>query len=177
MTYGLTVRPEYIDKGIDLVSAREIHKGYVAYDEAPKISEEDFAKLSEKGKPQKFDILFSKTGSIGHCALVEDDRSFAITQNAARIGLKLDLINPIWLLYYLRMDFIQDWCKGHAKGNAVKDFQLQDMKIIPLFDCPMELQKQFADFVHQIHKLKLQVKKSLDETQVLFDSLMQQYFG
>ena len=75
------------------------------------------------------------------------------------------------------MDFIQDWCKGHAKGNAVKDFQLQDMKIIPLFDCPMELQKQFADFVHQIHKLKLQVKKSLDETQVLFDSLMQQYFG
>ena len=155
VTYGLTVRPEYIDKGIDLVSAREIHKGYVAYDEAPKISEEDFAKLSEKGKPQKFDILFSKTGSIGHCALVEDDRSFAITQNAARIGLKLDLINPIWLLYYLRMDFIQDWCKGHAKGNAVKDFQLQDMKIIPLFDCPMELQKQFADFVHQIHKLKL----------------------
>ena len=155
VTYGLTVRPEYIDKGIDLVSAREIHKGYVAYDEAPKISEEDFAKLSEKGKPQKFDILFSKTGSIGHCALVEDDRSFAITQNAARIGLKLDLINPIWLLYYLRMDFIQDWCKGHAKGNAVKDFQLQDMKIIPLFDCPMELQKQFATFVHQVHKSKL----------------------
>ena len=52
------------------------------------------------------------------------------------------------------MDFIQDWCKGHAKGNAVKDFQLQDMKIIPLFDCPMELQKQFATFVHQVHKSK-----------------------
>ena len=177
VTYGLTVRPEYIDKGIDLVSAREIHKGYVAYDEAPKISEEDFAKLSEKGKPQKFDILFSKTGSIGHCALVEDDRNFAITQNAARIGLKLDLINPIWLLYYLRMDFIQDWCKGHAKGNAVKDFQLQDMKIIPLFDCPMELQKQFATFVHQVHKSKVAIQKALDEMQILFDSLLQKYFS
>ena len=177
VTYGLTVRPEYIDKGIDLVSAREIHKGYVAYDEAPKISEEDFAKLSEKGKPQKFDILFSKTGSIGHCALVEDDRIFAITQNAARVGLKLDLINPIWLLYYLRMDFIQDWCKGHAKGNAVKDFQLQDMKIIPLFDCPMELQKQFATFVHQVDKSKVAVQRALAEAQTLFDSLMQKYFS
>ena len=177
VTYGLTVRPDYIDEGIDLVSARELHKGYVAYEEAPKISEEDFEKLSEKGKPHINDILFSKTGSIGHCALVEDDKPFAITQNAARIGLKTDLVNPLWLLYYLRMDFIQDWCKGHAKGNAVKDFQLQDMKVIPLFDCPFELQKQFADFVQQVDKSKVAVQKALDESQILFDSLMQKYFG
>ena len=177
VTYGLTVRPDYIDEGIDLVSARELHKGYVAYEEAPKISEEDFEKLSEKGKPHINDILFSKTGSIGHCALVEDDKPFAITQNAARIGLKTDLVNPLWLLYYLRMDFIQDWCKGHAKGNAVKDFQLQDMKVIPLFDCPFELQKQFADFVQQVDKSKVAVQKALEETQMLFNSLMQKYFG
>lgn len=158
VTYGLTVRPEYIDEGIDLVSARELHKGYVAYEEAPKISEEDFEKISEKGKPHINDILFSKTGSIGHCALVEDDKPFAITQNAARIGLKTDIVNPLWLLYYLRMDFIQDWCKGHAKGNAVKDFQLQDMKVIPLFDCPFELQNQFAAFVHQVDKSKFDVE-------------------
>ena len=42
---------------------------------------------------------------------------------------------------------------------------------------PTELQNQFADFVNQVDKLKLQVQKSLDETQLLFDSLMQQYFG
>ena len=177
VTYGLTVRPEYIDDGVDLVSARELHKGFVAYEEAPKISEEDFEKLSDKGKPQINDILFSKTGSIGHCALVKDEKSFAITQNAARIGLKTELVNPLWLLYYLRMDYIQDWCKGHAKGNAVKDFQLQDMKVIPIFDCSIELQNQFAAFVNQVDKSKVVVQKALDETQLLFDSLMQKYFG
>lgn len=133
-------------------------------------------KLSDKGKPHKDDILFSKTGSIGHCALVENDELFAITQNVARMGLKIEAVNPEWLLSYLRMDFIQDWCKAHAKGNAVKDFQLQDMKVIPLFDCPLELQKQFADFVCQIDKSKAAVQKALDETQLLFDSLMQKYF-
>ncbi len=177
VTYGLTVRPEYIDEGIDLVSARELHKGFVAYDEAPKISEQDFEKLSDKGKPHVNDILFSKTGSIGHCALVEDDKPFAITQNAARIGLNTELVNPLWLLNYLRMDFIQDWCKGHAKGNAVKDFQLQDMKVIPLFDCPLELQEQFAAFVKQVDKSKVVIRKAFEETQRLFDSLMQEYFG
>ena len=42
---------------------------------------------------------------------------------------------------------------------------------------PIEKQKDFYNFVHQVDKLKLQVQKSLDETQILFDSLMQQYFG
>ena len=177
VTYGLTVRPEYIDEGIDLVSARELHKGYVAYEEAPKISMDDFENLSDKGKPHKNDILFSKTGSIGHCALVEEEKPFAITQNAARIGLDIKKVNPLWVLYYLRMDYIQDWCKNHAKGNAVKDFQLQDMKIIPLFDCPLDLQNCFVEFLEQVDKSKVVVKSSLDETQKLFDSLMQHYFG
>lgn len=176
ITYGLTIRPKYIKDGIPLISARELHKGYISYEEAPTISKEDFEKLSDKGKPHKDDILFSKTGSIGHCALVENDELFAITQNVARMGLKIEAVNPEWLLSYLRMDFIQDWCKAHAKGNAVKDFQLQDMKVIPLFDCPLELQKQFADFVCQIDKSKAAVQKALDETQLLFDSLMQKYF-
>ena len=42
---------------------------------------------------------------------------------------------------------------------------------------PFELQNQFADFVNQINKSKVAVQKSLDETQLLFDSLMQKYFG
>ena len=155
ITYGLTVRPTYVNKGIDLISARELHKGFIEYEVAPKISFNDFQSLSDKGKPLKNDILFSKTGSIGHCALVDTDKMFAITQNAARLGLIIEKVNPVWLLYYLRMNYIQDWCKRHAKGNAVKDLQLKDIKAIPLFECPLELQNQFADFVKEVSKLIL----------------------
>ena len=42
---------------------------------------------------------------------------------------------------------------------------------------PLELQKEFVDFYKQIDKSKVKVQKALDETQKLFDSLMQQYFG
>ena len=177
ITYGLTVRPTYVNKGIDLISARELHKGFIEYEVAPKISFNDFQSLSDKGKPLKNDILFSKTGSIGHCALVDTDKMFAITQNAARLGLIIEKVNPVWLLYYLRMNYIQDWCKRHAKGNAVKDLQLKDIKAIPLFECPLELQNQFADFVKEVDKSRLEVQKSLKKTQELFDSLMQKYFG
>ena len=42
---------------------------------------------------------------------------------------------------------------------------------------PLDLQNQFNDFVEQIDKSKAVVQKALDEAQLLFDSLMQQYFG
>ena len=42
---------------------------------------------------------------------------------------------------------------------------------------PIELQRDFIRFVAQVDKSKVVVKKALDETQTLFDSLMQKYFG
>ena len=42
---------------------------------------------------------------------------------------------------------------------------------------PIELQNDFVAFVAQIDKSKSVIQKSLDETQLLFDSLMQKYFG
>jgi type I restriction enzyme S subunit len=42
---------------------------------------------------------------------------------------------------------------------------------------PLELQEWFTAFIEQIDKSKVAVQKSLDEAQLLFDSLMQHYFG
>ena len=41
----------------------------------------------------------------------------------------------------------------------------------------MEIQNQFADFVARTNKSKVAVQRALNETQLLFDSLMQRYFG
>ena len=48
---------------------------------------------------------------------------------------------------------------------------------MPIKIPPIELQNQFAAFVAQVDKSKVAVQKALDETQTLFDSLMQEYFG
>ena len=42
---------------------------------------------------------------------------------------------------------------------------------------PLPLQEQFATFVEQTNKSKAVMQKALDEAQLLFDSLMQKYFG
>ena len=42
---------------------------------------------------------------------------------------------------------------------------------------PIELQRDFIRFAEQVDKSKVAVQKALDEAQLLFDSLMQEYFG
>ena len=42
---------------------------------------------------------------------------------------------------------------------------------------PKDRQNAFVDFVQQVEKSKVDVQKALDETQLLFNSLMQKYFG
>ena len=42
---------------------------------------------------------------------------------------------------------------------------------------PIATKNEFATFVKQLDKSKVVVQKALDEAQILFDSLMQKYFG
>ena len=60
---------------------------------------------------------------------------------------------------------------GQANINA------QELQSIGIYIPPIELQKEFVAFKEQLDKSKIAVQKALDETQLLFDSLMQQYFG
>jgi len=145
VTYGLTVRPQYHEEGIPLISAREIRTGELDFESCPKISRSDFDMLSDKGRPKKDDILFSKTGSIGHCAIVRADLDFAVTQNAARIVPNKEVCDPIFLLAFMRTNYFYDLANKEAKGNAVKDLQLGIMKDFPMYIPPVSLQKKFVD--------------------------------
>ena len=54
---------------------------------------------------------------------------------------------------------------------------MKQLKALPVLLPPLELQNEFSAFIRQIDKSKVAVQKALDEAQLLFDSLMQKYFG
>ena len=86
--------------------------------------------------------------------------------------------NPYWLYSLTSFDAFRkdaaDNMTGSAGQRRVPAVFLEKYKVtLP----PIELQNQFAAFVKQTDKSKVAVQKSLDEAQLLFDSLMQQYFG
>ena len=62
-------------------------------------------------------------------------------------------------------------------GAAQQHFNVGGYKAMRLIMPSIELQNQYAAFAEQTDKSKVAVQKALDEAQLLFDSLMQKYFG
>ena len=85
-----------------------------------------------------------------------------------------EIIVP-YLLRVLKTDSVRMKMSGRGANIQNLNQQILGTLVIPV--PPIELQEQFADFVQQVDKSREAVKKSLEKTQQLYDSLMQEYFG
>ena len=84
-------------------------------------------------------------------------------------------LDKVFLLQSLnqKTDHIRKIAPEGTQPNLNTAIMKNYMQIIP----PLKLQKEFITFSEQIDKLKFEQQQQLEKTQILFDSLMQQYFG
>ena len=82
-----------------------------------------------------------------------------------------------FLKYQIDSKHLNDNIKALAKGITLIQLNMEDLREVTLIVPPIEKQKSFVEFAKQVDKSKVAVQKALDETQLLFDSLMQKYFG
>lgn len=83
--------------------------------------------------------------------------------------------NNIFIHYWFL--FFQAILESQAPESAQKNINLKTLSELKVIVPEKEKQDEFVDFINQVDKSKVAVQKALDETQLLFDSLMQQYFG
>lgn len=115
-------------------------------------------------------IIIGRKGSINNPILVNEkfwnvDTAFGIVPK--------ETINTNYLFYF---------CKQYNfnrlnKATTLPSLTKRDLLEIDINIPDLEKQVKFSRFVDQINKLKSDVQKSIDETQLLMDSLMQEYFG
>ena len=77
----------------------------------------------------------------------------------------------------LKFEQIKKRLTGISRGVRQANISNKDILNLVVPVPPIELQNQFADFVNQVNKSKVEIQQALENTQLLFDSLMQQYFG
>ena len=83
--------------------------------------------------------------------------------------------NNIFIHYWF--SFFQAILESQAPESAQKNINLKILSELKVIVPEKEKQDEFVEFIHQVDKSKVAVQKALDETQILFDSLMQKYFG
>ena len=142
------------------------------------ISENHYKELcSATGTPNMGDLLMPSICPDGRIWVVNTTEPFYFKDGRVLWVHKIDRsYNSIFLLYTLKDRIMTDY-SSIASGTTFAELKIFALKECRIFDAPLELQEQFAAFVTQADKSKVAVQKALDGAQLLFDSLMQKYFG
>jgi len=126
------------------------------------------------------DVLFNRTNSkelVGKTCVYNRDEMMVLAGFVIRVRVNEKML-PEFLSAFLNTDFSKQMLLGMCKaaiGQA--NINAQELQNIELYVPPITMQKNFVAFKQHVDKSKSVIQKSLDETQLLFDSLMQQYFG
>lgn len=133
---------------------------------------------------EKDDIVMALTrpiiqslGNVKTCIVNDSDLPCLLNQRVGKIKVKDMNQTKAQFIYHCFMTeeftrYVEACCIGCSQPNI----STKDIESYGIPDVSIELQDKFAVFVQQVEKLKVKVKNSLDETQVLFDSLMLKYF-
>ena len=166
------------DTGFMCIRTSIVKKNKILWDDIEYIPEDEFVKRIQRKKPEVGDIVYTREGAIlGIAAIIDRDCNVALGQRSMLLSPDIDKCTSEFVCVAMNSDsFLDNVLKG-VSGSASPHINVGDIKAFRMIMPPVELQKQFSDFVKQVDKSKVAVQKALDETQKLFDSLMQRYFG
>jgi len=177
ITDGEHTTPIRIEKGIKLLSARNIKDGFIDFEKnLDYISEAEYLRISKRCKPEKGDILMSCSGSVGRVSIINTDEQLSLVRSVALIKPISDIVNPYYLQFWMQSPYFQNEVKKGSKTSSQSNIFTGAIKKLPVILPPIKLQNKFASIVEKAEKVKEQYKESLKELENLFGSLSQKAF-
>ena len=162
--------------GVKFLSAKDVSKGRIDWENTKYIPIELHEKLVKRIKPQLNDILLAKNGTTGICAKVNNEEIFDIYVSLALLRPNLENSSD-YLVHAINNEETKEQFEKSLKGVGVPNLHLGEIKKVKIIVPPLKKQNQFSEIVKQIDKQKFEIEKSLKETQELYESLMEKYFG
>lgn len=167
-------KPEYWENGTISWIGSNLCQNVILYENDGKyISQEGYNHSSARLFPVDTVLIALVGATIGKTALLK----FETSTNQNVLGVRHIAesgYNPMFVYYYTQFLYQRFMNIGDGGFSmASKGFVSE----LPMYDIDLTEQNEFVVFAEQVDKSKVAVNKALEETQLLFDSLMQQYFG
>lgn len=159
------------------IRTSEIKKGYIAWDTMRYVSDTEYEERIARLRPEKGDIVYGREGTFGNAAVLPEGFSFCLGQRVMLLRPDYSKCTSEYLLHAVISDDVYRQAVEKNNASTVAHVNVKDVKQFKVPLPSFEKQRQFACFVSQVDKSKVVVQNALDEAQLLFDSLMQKYFG
>lgn len=176
---GTHFSPESFETGeYKYVTAKNIKMSGFDFTNITYVPEEVHRPIYERCNPELGDVLYIKDGVTTGIAMVNTlEEEFTLLSSVALLKQDRRIMNGHFLSALLNDENMYTDIRSNMGGAAITRLTIAKLNTIKVILPPIELQTQFAAFVEQTNKSKVAIQKALDKTQLLFDSLMQKYFG
>ena len=177
ISYGIVQTGDDKEEGVPVFRPVDIVNRVPKLDELKKTTEEISNKYKRTILKGREMLITVRANIADTCIVGEEFKGCNVGRGIVPIRTKEDIMVLEFLKYLMDSKHLNDDIKRKAKGITLIQLNMEDLREVELIIPPVEQQKIFVDFAKKIDKSKVEVQKALDETQKLFDSLMQQYFG
>lgn len=169
-----------IDSGREwFITIKNVKDCNISVDNMQSINAPDNAE-AKRTKVQEGDLLISITADLGRTGVITKEiaeHGAYINQHLTRICLNQAILNPLYVAYFMGTPAGKEQFESKNQSAVKAGLNFNSINSLKIMIPPMDVQNKFVAFVNQVNKSKSKIQKSLEETQLLFDSLMQKYFG
>ena len=177
--FGSNLKSEhYSNTGVRVIRLGNIGVGKFVDEDKSYIPETHY-ELLKKYTCRSGEIVIGTLGEPNlRACIIPDEIGIAVNKaDCVHYIPKPELLDTQFVCQYINCPETLLLAQGMIHGQTRSRVSSGQIAEMPIFVPPISLQKQFSAFVSQVSKSKSAVQKSLGETQLLFDSLMQEYFG
>jgi type I restriction enzyme S subunit len=121
------------------------------------------------------DVVVVRYGASA--GFVGTNKEGILANNLFKLNHERKIINHKFLFYLLSTDYYNRFVKDMAFGAAMPALSFASFSTFKIFLPPLSLQQEFASKIELIEKQKELIKKSIKETETLFNSRMDYYFN
>ena len=178
VSYGIVQTGDNVEDGVPVFRPIDIAGGHLPHINELKRTKKEISDKYKRTLLNGYELLITVRGSVGETFQVNDEyKGCNVGRNIVPLRFNTDIVLYKYMEQYFAQSGTKDILVTMTKGIALQGLNMSEFREIAVIVPPIDLQKKFVEFANIIDKSKAVVQKSLDETQVLFDSLMQKYFG
>jgi type I restriction enzyme S subunit len=173
---SLLHKEDYIAKGVPLVNPIHMKNGFIHANENFSISVEKYNELTSYVLNTN-DIVWSRRGDIGRCALVTSkENGFICGTGSLFCRFNID-INPQFSIWLCMSPSISSYLIKQAKGATMLNINCGIVENLPIILPPLPLQEEFAAKIEAIETQKANIEETIRKMQTLLDSRMDYWFN
>lgn len=163
--------PKFIEKGIPLVTSKNLINGKIDFSTCAYISEEDHAAISKRSKVDNGDILYAMIGTIGNPVIVNKYRDFSI-KNVALFKFNNSNVYNRYIYHFLNSEIAKKQLAKLSRGGTQKFVSLGNLRKLKIPLPQLSEQRRIASILDKADELRQKRQQAI----VKLDQLLQATF-